>query len=268
MPVDASQALEAEHRAGAAGERLVIEDVFVQCLQWRARCFCAVAVVRDEFVETREQLLHVREVRVEPADAVSVPFDEARIVPRQHVGQQRNPADRVIGNPVLVEKTRQLAIRVQHEAVLIRPVDVAREERLDHVDRRFRRQDAGTECRNLAFQHRVKALDVNTVGLKVQQVVGVIQAVVATIRADVVVDDRQRVAQQLIDRGDRQARRAGERRLLVHAAAVAAGRLAELPQYLPAKARIDGFAVEHRRGPAQRCRSRRQPLDDFRRYLD
>ena len=195
VPVDATEALEAEHAPGTTSELAVPEHPFIQRAQRRARGLDVVTVEPGQSIELRIQVADVGEVGIEAIAAVGVTRDNPVIVRSDHAPQQYEFLDCTGRDAVLLEKARQWTVGIQHEGALIGPVDVAAEQGLYQRRGRLRRDRAGAERGDLPLEHEIQRIDADFTRLQVQQVVRAVRAILATVAADAVVDRREGVLQ-------------------------------------------------------------------------
>ena len=272
VPVDAAEAFETEHAARAAGKRPVVEDLLEQGLQGLPRLpVCGSVerfVVRGNGVELKRQVAGVGELAAEAITAVGVALQNSVVFAREHRERQRYRLDALGGYPVFIQKARQFPVRIKHEGVLIGAVDVAGIKRLEDLDCLGRRERAGAERGNLAFQHRVERVDLDAAGLKIEQVVGMKQPVLAPAGGDAVVDGGKRVVQQVRDPGQRLCARSAQALLPVDGFAIAARCPSE--GFEAAQAERGAHRSGAELGPdfAQRGRGLGKPFTDLTRQVD
>ena len=106
VPVNAPQTFEPEHRAGAAGECLVVKCVFEQLQNRLASGRHHVTVFCFELMQLFFQIAGICEFRTEAIVTFGVAHNNARIVLAEHFIQERDRFDFVGRHAVLLEKRR------------------------------------------------------------------------------------------------------------------------------------------------------------------
>ncbi len=135
------------------------------------------------------------------AHAGFVPHDEGGVAPLQERGEQRRPAHQVGRQAVLVQKAGQVPVGVEDVAVLVGAVQGALPQAGQQGERLARREQPGREDGHLPFEHLDQAAGRRAALAEPQDVVGVVQPVVAPVLPQGVLDvlpDQLQKAQQLI----------------------------------------------------------------------
>ncbi len=195
MPVDAAQPLKTEHAAGTPGECLVVEYLLVECQQRLASLLELCTVRLHQRIQLCIEIAHIVEIRIKTIAPVGIADDDVVLPLFQQTFEQGYRRYRFCGYQVLFQKTGQSTIRIQHEALLIVPINITLEQGFEHLDSPGRRYSAGAECGHLTFEHGIKGADSDGFRLDVQQVIGMVQAIFAHVALDAVVNDGEGIGQ-------------------------------------------------------------------------
>ena len=257
MPIDAAQPFETEHASRAAGKRMVIESLLIQFEQAFPGAVQFLAVLVAQSGDAGHEIVDVPEVAVEAIRSVGILQDNALVTVIEHPHKERKGADLTGRDPVLLEVVRQFPVRVQHESVLVRPVKIAFEQRVEHADGLFRAHGTGTQGRDLAFQHRVKRTYLCLVGGDAEEVIGMIETIAAPVGRDGVVDRCEGIVEHRENLLRRDLDRARKAFLPIDRLAIATGGLAELLER--AESLLRAYRAFAEQGPGRRQRLCRFP---------
>ena len=106
----------------------MVKHALVEPQQWFPGTRHRGAIVVDKTIEPRGQFATVGNLGVEAQDLVRVARNEAFVARIQHLLQQRNLVGILLRDDVLDEKTGKLAVRVEHERMLVGTVNLARKQ--------------------------------------------------------------------------------------------------------------------------------------------
>ena len=200
MPINAAKTLEAEHAAGSACERKVIENLFIEFEQGLPIRRHFVGVQLRHIVKSSCEIASIGERRVKTIVAVCVLIDQLIVAcfkQFQQPGQLFNITSR---DHIFFKKIRQGAIRVEHETLLVAAIQLTVEEPIDDVGHGIHIDAAAAERSHLALQHGIKRFDVCAFGIDAHQVVGLVEAAFASIVRDTVINQCERLGEQVEDR--------------------------------------------------------------------
>ena len=199
--------------------------------------------------------------------AIRILNHDAPVIAFDHRGQRLRLRDGLSRNIVLLEKARQLAVRIKDVAVLVGTVKRAAAQRVKQQYRFLRTERARAQHRHLAFQHLVKAANHDAVARNLHQVVGVIEAVRPPVGANRVVDVPQRHVAEGADLRDAQPRLPSGKPVRVKPGPVVAPHVAQIVKNSLAVP-VRNRSAEQARVPFQGFRHAAKSLGDFRGNLD